>query len=91
MKKYTSPSAGTDRGAGKAFRHRAVSYTHLEKEPEGGERCLRCYELRLREAASMAARLGYDYFTTTLTISPLKRADKLNEIGERLAAEYGVA
>ena len=62
-----------------------------EKEPEGGERCLRCYELRLREAASMAARLGYDYFTTTLTISPLKRADKLNEIGERLAAEYGVA
>ena len=62
-----------------------------EKEPEGGERCLRCYELRLREAAFMAARLGYDYFTTTLTISPLKRADKLNEIGERLAEEYGVA
>ncbi len=62
-----------------------------EKEPEGGERCLRCYELRLREAASLAARLGYDYFTTTLTISPLKRADKLNEIGERLAAEYGIA
>ncbi len=62
-----------------------------EKDPEGGERCLKCYELRLRAAASMAAEKGYDYFTTTLTISPLKRADKLNEIGERLAAEYGVA
>ena len=62
-----------------------------EKEPEGGERCVRCYELRLREAARLAASLGYDYFTTTLTISPLKRADKLNEIGERLAEEYGVA
>ena len=62
-----------------------------EKEPEGGERCLRCYELRLREAAMLAAQLGYDYFTTTLTISPLKRADKLNEIGEQLKQEYGVA
>lgn len=62
-----------------------------EKEPEGGERCVRCYELRLKEAARLAASLGYDYFTTTLTISPLKRADKLNEIGERLAEEYGVA
>ena len=62
-----------------------------EKEPEGGERCLRCYELRLREAAMLAAKLGYDYFTTTLTISPLKRADKLNEIGEQLKQEYGVA
>lgn len=62
-----------------------------ETDPEGGERCLKCYELRLRAAAAMAAGKGYDYFTTTLTISPLKRADRLNEIGERLAAEYGVA
>ena len=52
---------------------------------------MRCYELRLREAAMLAAKLGYDYFTTTLTISPLKRADKLNEIGEQLKQEYGVA
>ena len=52
---------------------------------------MKCYELRLRAAAAMAAGKGYDYFTTTLTISPLKRADRLNEIGERLAAEYGVA
>lgn len=63
----------------------------MEAMPEGGERCFRCYELRLREAARYAKELGMDYFTTTLTISPLKRADKLNEIGERLAEEYGVA
>lgn len=56
---------------------------------EGGERCFRCYELRLRKTAQMAAG-KYDYFTTTLTISPLKNAQKLNEIGERLGAEFGV-
>lgn len=63
----------------------------LEDCPEGGERCFACYELRLREAAQMAKEGGYDYFTTTLTISPLKNAQKLNEIGQRLAQEYGVA
>ena len=63
----------------------------LEKEPEGGERCFRCYHLRLLEAAQMARAGGFDYFTTTLSISPLKDARKLNEIGERLAREYGVA
>lgn len=62
----------------------------LEDCPEGGERCFRCYELRLCETARMAARGGYDYFTTTLTISPLKNAQKLNEIGMRLAETYGV-
>ena len=62
----------------------------LENVKEGGERCFKCYELRLREAAAMAKAGGYDYFTTTLTISPLKNAQKLNEIGERLAKEYGV-
>ena len=62
----------------------------LEELPEGGERCFRCYELRLREAAEMAKRLGADYFATTLTISPLKNAQKLNDIGEALAEEYGV-
>lgn len=62
----------------------------LEDCPEGGERCFKCYELRLRETAQMAARGGFDYFTTTLTISPLKNAAKLNEIGMRLAAEYDV-
>lgn len=62
----------------------------LEEEAEGGNRCFACYELRLREAAKMAAAGGYKYFTTTLSISPYKNADKLNEIGEKLAGEYGV-
>lgn len=56
--------------------------------PEGGERCFRCYELRLRESATVAANGGFDYFTTTLTLSPLKNTKKLNEIGEMLATEY---
>ncbi len=62
----------------------------LEDCPEGGERCFLCYELRLRKTAELALQRGFDYFTTTLTISPLKNAAKLNEIGERLAKEYGV-
>ena len=62
----------------------------LEKEPEGGARCFVCYELRMREAAMYAAEYGFDYFTTTLSISPLKNAEKINEIGEKLSAEYGV-
>lgn len=57
----------------------------LEQVPEGGERCFRCYRLRLEAAARLAREDGYDYFTTTLTISPLKDAGKLNEIGEELA------
>lgn len=62
----------------------------LEKIKEGGERCFCCYRLRLEETAKEAKRLGMDYFTTTLSISPLKNAEKLNEIGEELAKEYGV-
>ena len=62
----------------------------LEQCPEGGERCFACYELRLRETARRAQAEKYDYFTTTLTISPLKNAVKLNEIGEQLAVEYGL-
>ncbi len=63
----------------------------LEHVREGGERCFGCYELRLREAAKVAAEGEYDYFTTTLSISPHKNAAKLNEIGNRLGEEYGVA
>ena len=63
----------------------------LEREPEGGERCFRCYHLRLLEAVQMARAGGFDYFTTTLSISPMKNVHKLNEIGEKLAREYGVA
>lgn len=63
----------------------------LEHLPEGGERCFRCYELRLRQAAKEAKQGGFDYFTTTLSISPMKNAVWLNEIGERLGAENGIA
>ena len=62
----------------------------LEQCPEGGERCFACYELRLRETAKRAQAGSFDYFTTTLSISPLKNAVKLNEIGERLAQEYDI-
>ncbi len=61
----------------------------LEEAPEGGERCFRCYELRLREAVREAVRGGFDYVTTTLSISPLKNAQKLNEIGRAAAKEQG--
>lgn len=62
----------------------------LEDIPEGGKRCFQCYELRLREAAIEAKKRGFDYFTTTLSISPHKNAAKLNEIGFRLQEEYGI-
>lgn len=63
----------------------------LEDVKEGGERCFLCYELRLRESAKLAKQMGMDYFTTTLSISPLKNAEKLNEIGECIAKEYDVS
>lgn len=63
----------------------------LEECPEGGERCLRCFELRLRAAAVRAKQQNFDYFGTTLTISPLKNADRINEIGAALSKEYGIA
>lgn len=63
----------------------------LEECPEGGERCFLCYEMRLRKTAELARAGAYDYFATTLTISPLKNAKKLNEIGEQLAKEYGIS
>ena len=62
----------------------------LEHVKEGGERCMKCYELRLRESAWIAKSGGFDYFTTTLSISPMKNAARLNEIGLRLQEEYGV-
>lgn len=62
----------------------------FENEPEGGERCFRCYELRLRETAENAKKNGFVYFTTTLSISPYKNAEKLNSIGGALSEEYGV-
>ena len=63
----------------------------LENEPEGGKRCEKCFELRLSSAAKLAADRGFDYFTTTLTISPLKNAELLNTIGAYEAERYGVS
>ena len=63
----------------------------LEQVPEGGERCFKCYEMRLRQTAELAKAKGFDYFTTTLSISPLKNAQKLNEIGGMLEQEYGIS
>lgn len=62
----------------------------LEHVKEGGERCFKCYELRLKEAAEIALEGEFDYFATTLSISPLKNADKLNQIGVDLEKQYHV-
>ena len=62
----------------------------MENLKEGGARCFKCYELRLREPAEQAVKSGFDYFTTTLSISPMKNAQTLNSIGLEIAQEYGV-
>ncbi len=62
----------------------------MSNEKEGGPRCFKCYGLRLRKTAEYAKENKFDYFTTTLSISPYKNADKLNEIGESLEKEYGI-
>lgn len=62
----------------------------LEQIKEGGERCFACFRLRLERAAKYAKENGFDFFTTTLTISPLKNAAKLNEIGEAAGKKFGV-
>lgn len=62
----------------------------LEKCGEGSERCFACFRLRLEETARRAKENGADYFASTLTISPLKNAVKLNEIGEEMAEKYEV-
>lgn len=63
----------------------------LEGCPEGGARCAGCFTLRLRETAERGKAGGFDYFATTLTLSPLKDAKRLNGIGQSLAQEYGIA
>ena len=62
----------------------------LEAEPEGGARCTVCFRLRLEETAKRASELGYDWFCTTLTVSPHKDAERLNQIGRALGDQYGV-
>lgn len=62
----------------------------MENCAEGGSRCFKCYALRLEKTAEKAKNSEFDYFTTTLSISPLKNAEKLNEIGGELEKKYGV-
>lgn len=62
----------------------------LENEPEGGARCEKCFNLRLESTAQQAKNKGFDYFATTLTISPLKNAQVINNIGVQLSDKYGV-
>lgn len=62
----------------------------LEDRKEGGERCFKCYTLRMEATAQKAKELGFDYFSTVLSISPLKNAQWINEIGEELSEKYGI-
>jgi predicted adenine nucleotide alpha hydrolase (AANH) superfamily ATPase len=62
----------------------------LENEPEGGARCIKCFELRLRKTAQAARDGGFDAFATTLTVGSRKRSADINAVGEAAAQEYGV-
>lgn len=62
----------------------------MENEPERGIRCYHCYKLRMEKTASFGKQHGYDYFTTTLSISPHKNAVWINEIGEELSKKYNI-
>jgi len=62
----------------------------LETEREGGSRCTRCFELRIGETARLAAHHGFDYYCTTLTVSPHKDAERINRIGQEMGAKYGI-
>jgi len=62
----------------------------LENEPEGGERCLKCYEMRLKKVAKYAKENGVELVTTTLTISPHKKAEVINRIGQEVCEKFGV-
>jgi len=74
--------------------HEAAAFARIaegvENEPERGARCYRCYALRLKKTAQIAKEKGYGYFATTLTLSPHKNADWLNEIGEKEGDRYEV-
>ena len=83
------PTVGLIEGAADTERYLDLA-RGLESAPEGGMRCVRCFALRLEETARLAAEEGYDYFATTLTLSPLKNPMLINDIGERLAEKYGV-
>ena len=83
------PSVGLIKGEADCDKFRAAA-KGLEGAPEGGMRCAKCFALRLEETAKRAAEEGFEYFATTLTLSPLKNPMLLNEIGEKMAEKYGV-
>ena len=83
------PTVGLIEGAADTERYLDLA-RGLESAPEGGMRCVRCFALRLEETARRAREEGYDYFATTLTLSPLKNPMLINEIGEKMAEKYGV-
>ena len=94
-------NAGEDVAAGEAYPIKYIEEDYepeqffavakgLEKEPEGGIRCEKCFELRLKKTIEKAIEKGADFVTTTLTISPLKNAPLINAIGEHLTIEKGV-
>lgn len=62
-----------------------------EDAPEGKDRCYRCYYLRLEETANIASQQRFDFFTTTLSVSPFKNSDYINEIGQQLASKYHIS
>ena len=84
-----APAVGVLKGEADTQKFLALT-KGLENAPEGGLRCAKCFALRLEETARRAAEEGFDFFATTLTLSPLKNPMLLNEIGEKMAAKYGV-
>ena len=83
------PQVGLLKGEGDEDKFLALA-KGLESAPEGGLRCAKCFALRLEETARVAAREGFEYFATTLTLSPLKNPMLLSRIGEQMAEKYGV-
>lgn len=87
-KKWTTPVKFIDCDYDNNLFEKAVK--NLENEPEGGKRCEVCFNLRLQKAAQVAKDMNFDYFVTTLTISPLKNSILINNIGSSFAEKYGV-
>lgn len=83
------PTVGLLEGAADSEKFLSLA-SGLESAPEGGMRCAKCFKLRLEETARRAKEEGYDYFATTLTLSPLKNPMLINDLGEALAEKYGV-